>query len=252
MAEGAKIDILNSQLITPLHLAVLEGHTEVVMILLAYIREKYTENDFRTFINALDTYYWSALHLAAYRGNHVMVKMLLDEGANIQEQTIYQDTALMLAAGHGHSHVVETLLTYIKEQKPEKLFEFVNDSNIHGLSALHQAAQQGFVEIMRLLLAQGARINGLGPDKKTPLMLAAANGFSEAVQFLLANNAQVDASTENKKRTALFLAAKNGNMDVVQVLLAYIKEKTPAQLKQFINTSDIQGLTASSKCQWAC
>lgn len=244
LAEGARIDIFNNQLITPLHLAVLEGHTEVIKTLLAHVRENYPEKDFSTFIDAQDKYYWSALHLAAYCGNNLMVKLLLDDGANIQLQAVHHGTALMIASGHGHSCVVETLLAYIKEKKPEKLFEFVNAIDRDDLTALHVAARQGYVKIMGLLLDQGALIDSLGPHKMTPLMLAATGGFSEAVDFLLANNAQVDASTEEKKRTALFFASKNGHMDVVKVLIAYVKEKKTAQIKPFINTSDTQGLTA--------
>ena len=91
-----------------------------------------------------------------------------------------------------------------------------------GITALFQAAQQGFVEVVRFLVEEGkadvdkARTS----DGFTPLLAAAQNGHTEVVRFLVEEGkADVD-KVNNNRSTPISLAAFYGHLEVVQFLLS--------------------------------
>lgn len=53
---------------------------------------------------------WTALMVAAGKGNEPVVSMLLKAKAHVNTQDIYGDTALIEAAQKGHTHIVQMLL----------------------------------------------------------------------------------------------------------------------------------------------
>ena len=75
-----------------------------------------------------------------------------------------------------------------------------------------------FVEVIRLLLDKGARVNQ--PDlSRTPLMLAVDQDHVETIKLLLAKGADVNA-IGREDTTALAIAVRNNNAAVVRLLLA--------------------------------
>jgi uncharacterized protein len=95
----------------------------------------------------------------------------------------------------------------------------VNAAQGDGMTALHWAALQDDVEMLRLLLAARANVNATTRDGAiTPLLLACANGNPEAVEALLKAGANPNSVNANGT-TALMLAAASGNPDAVKVLL---------------------------------
>lgn len=78
------------------------------------------------------------------------------------------------------------------------------------------AANQGFLEIARMLISAGAKINS-GYDK-IPMHCAAAKGHKEIVQLLLASGAELEDRGQID-RTALMVAAAAGQLEMVQLLV---------------------------------
>jgi ankyrin repeat protein len=81
------------------------------------------------------------------------------------------------------------------------------------------ASGNGSVEVMRVLLAAGAKVNQTCTDGTTALMLASQNGHVEAIRVLLAAGAQVN-QIDAKGVAALMVASQNGHVLAVKVLLA--------------------------------
>src|SRR5262245_14485265 len=89
------------------------------------------------------------------------------------------------AAEGGDAARVETLL----REKPR----LVDDTDGRTLSALHYAASEGHLEVVRVLLEHGAdaRVSALGG--MTPLFLAAASGHAEVAKLLVQHGADMNA-----------------------------------------------------------
>src|SRR2546428_11069030 len=80
-----------------------------------------------------------------------------------------------------------------------------------GWTPLHLAAHFGRLEVMRILLSNGAdhRAVSRNSNRNQPLQAAAANRQTEAVELLLKAGADVDARSHGDF-TALHIAAANG------------------------------------------
>jgi ankyrin repeat protein len=96
-----------------------------------------------------------------------------------------------------------------------------NTTKADGVSALHLAAQLGFVEIAKHLVDSGADINAQRPaDGYTPLHLAADAAKLEMVEFLLFVRANPSIVATTSGVTPLHLAAQALNGErVVRALI---------------------------------
>lgn len=97
-----------------------------------------------------------------------------------------------------------------------------------GRTSLHWCAQQGHLEVTKLLLLAGANVEPRchGQRMATPLMLAAGAGHEKVVSALLAAGAGLadrcidnDRCVHQWKPTALHHAAGSGNEAIVSILL---------------------------------
>ena len=94
----------------------------------------------------------------------------------------------------------------------------VNGTGSRRSTAAHLASAGGHVEILKRLIAAGARIDRPDNNNLLPLHVA-ANG--ETVRLLVQNGAKIDAYTEFKGMTPLYMAAITGKADVVRELLRH-------------------------------
>jgi len=95
------------------------------------------------------------------------------------------------------------------------------------IKQLMQAAIDGKVEEMRKILQQKIEvdvIDSTDPEKNTALHLAAENGQLNVVRFLLDKGADPMKTRQNKNaRNAFHLAAGNGHTDIVALILKRAK-----------------------------
>ena len=131
----------------------------------------------------------SALTVAIQSGHSSMVRMLLELKADAAQSASDGRTPLLLAAPQGQAEVVRLLLAASSNRA-----KMADHSSETGVTALHKAAFMGHDETVRHLLKAGARVNLADAEGATPLLLACRNGHGSTARLLL--KAQTASSTE--------------------------------------------------------
>lgn len=108
----------------------------------------------------------------SYVNHPAVARLLLDNGAPVNERDAYGYSALHFAAIHSSASTAEVLL----ERGAD-----VNLTHKNGYTPLHRASS---VELAELLLARGASVNQPNGYGDTPLHLGAMNGRLDLVQLL--------------------------------------------------------------------
>jgi hypothetical protein len=127
------------------------------------------------------------LHEAASSGHEAVVRLLLENGADVKAKNINGRTALHEAAGVGHDAVVQQLLENGADVKAK---------GNNGWTALHGAAGGGHEAVVRLLLENGADVKAKNNYGRTALHEAAGAGHEAVVRLLLENGADVNAKAD--------------------------------------------------------
>lgn len=199
---------------TPLHLVVRSEKPEFVELLLNHGAN----------VNATDSRENTPLHDAASNGELSIVKLLLQAKTdpNIRQKG---NSALHIATGKGHAHLIEPLIKaeairLLIDRDPETL----NMRECQPWLPLHQACylESERLDLVQLLIEKGADVNGKSKLGFTALQAAAFRPGSEKIlEFLLDKGALVDIT--NGGYTALGTAAKSGHISNVRCLKEYGK-----------------------------
>ncbi|HEX4997510.1 MAG TPA: ankyrin repeat domain-containing protein [Terriglobia bacterium] len=93
-------------------------------------------------------------------------------------------------------------------------------SNTYGSSPLSEAARAANIHMVRMLLDAGADANRANQDGQTPLMLAARTGVVSVAEALVSHGANVNAREQSRKQTPLMWAAAEGHPEMVAFLIS--------------------------------
>jgi ankyrin repeat protein/tetratricopeptide (TPR) repeat protein len=161
-------------------------------------------------INAAADNDWTPLHRAAWNGQLVVARFLLENAAKVDQPSGGdRKTALALAAAQGHKSMVELLLAKGAN---------ANAKEQYGNTALHEAAAKGFVTVVEVLLVNKAELDGRNNSGETPLHRAASAGQAGMAETLLKRGANANAARNNGD-TPLHLAAERGDVTAIRLLL---------------------------------
>ena len=155
------------------------------------------------------------LYEASALGQVKRVKTLLDSASeSVNTESGDGFTPLQLAAYFSHAEIVELLLESGADVQPVS-------RNAMGVTALHAGlagrSSEARKRIATALICRGAEVNAKQPGGFTPLHEAAQNGDSEIVRLLLEKGADPNAATDEGK-TPLNFATEGGNQEVIAVL----------------------------------
>ena len=187
--------------------------------------------------------YTPPIHFAVREGHADIVELLLENGADPAYRSYpFQESLLTFADDRGHTDVAEVLRRPLArrfamapdtqsiiaaarrgdlgavESELARNSALAAASNETGDTALHQAAKNGHVEIVRALLAAGASVNAVRGDGYRPIHCALMPSWffqvrpgarSEIVELLLSSGAEY----------TIFVAAMRGDDSFVREAL---------------------------------
>ena len=195
---------------TPLTVATVEGHNEIIKALLKYDAdlEKVKKDEKGDFTAVFQ----------ASAGNHPdIVEYLCKSGAKVNVYGINGWTPLTAAASEGYTEVVNILLKFGKGID----LEMVAKSKEGDSTALYHATVGNHPDIVEILCKAGAKVNVYGINGWTPLTAAAKNGFTEVVNVLQKYSADLEMRNQppgGGGNTPLHHAVDNNHLETVEVL----------------------------------
>jgi ankyrin repeat protein len=128
-----------------------------------------------TAINQVDEDSYTALTMAAFKGQATVVELLLERGAQLDMRDSSGKTPLMCAAGMGHTGIVELLW---------KKGASLNVKNNKNQTALMWAAIAGRTGTVEFFLEQGVPADAVDEYNQTALMLAKTNNHIQTAETL--------------------------------------------------------------------
>ncbi len=194
MEKGAKVGAENKDGWTALMFAAFSGHKKVC--------EFFLDN-----VNPVDREKRTLLMYAALYGKREICELLIDRGLDVNSVNIDKWTPLMLVSLNSH-------------------FEFLPDEYSPRLhfSPLYMylklLVHRDFVQVCKLLLDRGAKIDFTNIGGDTALSIAASVGFNKVCNLLLERGANLNI--KNKKGLSpLLLSAQNRHFAVFTTLLEF-------------------------------
>ncbi|XP_062923046.1 ankyrin repeat domain-containing protein 27 isoform X2 [Mobula hypostoma] len=153
--NGLSVNSANQDGFTPLHVAALHGHFELVSLLLRHGANVNTKNSNNS----------TPLHLACQHSDLQIVKYLLNYNAKLNKKDLYGNTPLLHACLGGYLEIAELLLEHGAS---------VNVANNQGNTALHKAVKGQYETLVHLLVCNGASVSLRNKQQCTPVDFAEA------------------------------------------------------------------------------
>lgn len=155
----------------------------------------------------------TALHIAAMCGFQEIAEILLDNGAKINIQDAVNFTPLHIACNFGNDKVVSLLVSHGAD---------VNASGGVGDRPLHLACSRGHLNITKLLVEapqQPAEVNVKDDEEHYPIHFCCKSGHLTVLSYLLEKQAQPHVCNIYGD-TPLHLACYSGKVEIVKHLIS--------------------------------
>ena len=251
LTYGADWTIANDILNTPLHILAHEGDDHIFA---AYLLEKAykgsTTYQFSEFLNAKNKAGSTALMHAARFGRQSYVALLLEYGADWSLSCNPKETALHIACWEGREAVVALLLDTAPKGNKDRFFNFLNQRNEQGKTALIDSIERKRLPLVKQLLHLGANYTIPNIRNETALHYGCYRGHEDSVKRVLETGSRdpdqsrfskfLDARNEQGK-TALCDACQTDRPSLVKSLLKHGANYT---------LEDNNGLTALHYCMF--
>jgi len=229
LAEDGLPAVIDDNGGTPLHYAAGYGNLKIIDFLLACGVD----------INAQNTSGDTPLHYAMRQEAEYLdfdvVRILLKNSANLNAVNKSKRTPLDVAieSERADANFVELLILHGAKINPDWPDLFLRRTEIESLliengadvaakfgpgdiTALHRAASENRVDLMRLLISHGADLEARDKRGQTPLFAAVESARADAARLLLASGADVNA-TDSNGLTPLDMAFKSSSIDRIRV-----------------------------------
>jgi len=153
----------------------------------------------------------TALMYAAEKGDTLLIKLLVLNGANTELTRVEETTPLMVAVLNQQFEAAHILLK--KGANPDH-------RDHYGATSLIYAAAVNDYAVADLLLFFGAEDSMRDKSGNDAMMTAVCMGHLECADVLLQNGVEPDSRDKNLN-TPLMVASQHGNLELIRLLLDY-------------------------------
>jgi len=234
LKEGADPEKGNMNDLTPLSVAVTTGRLNVIQ---ALIEHGAATGGKGADVNASDSAGVSVLMRAAMKDDPFVMKLLIDNGANITQKNIHGATALDCAVEKGRDKAVRFLLGNKK-----RAAALLNETDNSGNTALVRAVLKRNLNMVSLLLGAGADPNIKNNKGRNALHWATETGQTDIAEILLDYHANL-THQDRDGNTPLHFAGRSGDAHMVETLLCW-DAATLAREHSSLRVTNNDGLTA--------
>ena len=197
----------NSNHATPLHLASKHGHLEIVKCLL----------EFKNSVNDKMLNGYTALHLAAEKGHSEIAKHLITKGAEIDAESDEKHiTPLMLAIQKGHLNIACSIIDQLDDDFIDELSFGKNP--LHAIIKRSNHEDQNAIRLIQILCRTDIYIYQLDKNNFTPLALAVKLNKPNLVELLIDKDANPNDAYGNTP-PPLIIAIQYCHPEIVKLLL---------------------------------
>ena len=189
--------------------------------------------DMPSTIDAVDGSGMGALHWAILKGHEIIVRILLDRGADVDLMQKGWNSPLLLAAASGRETLARLLIdrgasVYVRNHKGH---------DVVFMSVLFGHASKGLPWLIQLFNSKDLDLNRVDSQGATPLHLCAERNLSRPIRMLVDSGADVNAKHGKTQLTPLQIACSHAFPDVETIRSFLDKGAYP-------NWRDLQGRTA--------
>ncbi|XP_065840029.1 transient receptor potential cation channel subfamily A member 1-like [Oscarella lobularis] len=225
--------------LTGMHFACRLGHVPMIKLFASKERQLLEESSYD---------HISPIHEAAQSDCTEAIQFLLNEGANIEAETIkLRRTPLLMASSSGASNAVELLLrsganyrvadkegrtvlhlaighsktlrTLIENLKEEKMGELIDLPDNNGDMALHYAAKGGYKASAHCLYENGANMDAVNSRGLTALHMASSGGHLSVSLRLVNYSPRIVNTKDNVGRSPLHITCFHGHVKLTRALI---------------------------------
>ncbi|KAL7582892.1 hypothetical protein Lser_V15G41640 [Lactuca serriola] len=201
----------------------------------------------------------SLLRSAAKTGNLLFFSSLITVGADVNHRDVDRESVMSLAIRSRNVDMVRVMVesNFVIDHLVDRFLHDaacvngvetmevlcmnyldidINSVNPRGQTALHIAANHGYIEVLEFLVTLGSDSDVVDNKGWTPLHCASSEGHVAAVEFLLNSSVFVKYAVTKEGKTAIALAYENDHMDLYDML--YLRDV----LHKAATVNDISGL----------
>jgi ankyrin repeat protein len=194
--KGVDVDKEELSGLTPLHYAARLVHKEIAELLI----------DKGANVNAVWGGRVTPLHEAAWWGRKEIAELIITAGADVNAKVSDGRTPLAMAIDQNKPETADIIRKHGGMTSAELL---------SGMTLLHIAVKEGKTETIELLIAEGADVNAMDRDVKTPLDWAEGTNNKGIAELLRKHGAKT-----GEELNVLIAAAKKGDIEAVKQYLA--------------------------------
>ncbi|CAD5118479.1 unnamed protein product [Dimorphilus gyrociliatus] len=215
----ANPEIANNDGKRPLHEASQNDHLDCV----EYLLER------KVCVDSLKRADWTSLMLAAVKSSLNLIKVLIDYGASTNVRNKDGWTPIHIAVRSGRIEIVSYFLTI-----DSTLWETRSNN---GRSILHTACIHGHCEMVKYLLRKTAiSVHLKDSCGLNPLMDAVKGGSVDIIDLLVTNGANIN-DTDNLGKSCIHIAAQANQADVIKHLIKHHNVDINAQTTVGLSTA---------------